>query len=233
MKRGLAVGLLALAGLCTGCQGPGPVPALEKNDPALGRRLLRSGRWGTPASFRTVHRAFLQIGESELLLNGYLLVRRSGELRLLARSDMGGVAFEALRSSAGEVRILKEQLGLQRGPLKRLLAALFELLYFEQPSPGARLVAQPDGALGLVRWRPNGRSSELRFDAKGRRIAALRCAGGRVTLRADFDDLRPSEDSVMPWQIELRDEAADLRLSIQVLSLEAAPLADRLFKEQP
>lgn len=219
-----AVALAVLCGiLLHGCQSIPREYGAPVEDEALATDLRRVVEKMYPQRFRSVHRVILSARGRQFDLNGYVLVSRPSEVRLIASGDFGGAAFEVLCNASGVATLLRNPAGLRRKWLADGAARDAALIYLTTPSPEAKLVRYDGNSLGLVEEQPDGTIEEFLFDASGRRLTGYgRWERGRCIYRAEFfyEGFSPKWRGSAPSVIKITDRRMNYRLMIRVLELQ-------------
>jgi hypothetical protein len=228
--------LLLAAVFAQGCQSVLHDPGTRVKDENL-LLLLRSKLESMfPESFRAVHRVILTAGNRQFDLDGYILVKRPGRLRLLAKGSMGITAFDVVREPDGRVDIAKNPAGLRDSWIEEGAARDASVLYLSRAWPEAFLVQHGSVSVGLAHILQDGAREEFVFDSASRRlIGYVRSRGSKCLYKMEFSKEEPLPQWPQPVAriIKVTDYALNYRLTIQVVDLRTIEIADKLFRVGP
>jgi len=226
------VGAVLLAAAASGCASAPYVPGTPLENPALARELRRSLEATYPPGFRAVHRALLSVRGREFTLMGYVLVRRPGDVRLLASGDMAGAAFEVVRRSDGSRSILRAAPGFRASWIREGAARDAAAIYCVRPSPGASLARFGRGVVGFTERLRCGTYREFHFNVATRRLTRyLEARRGQRRYEIAFSDEAPFPrwQRPVPRKIEVIDRVRNYRLNIRVVELRPVSTTDASF----
>ena len=232
----LALATVLCAAALTGCRSLPVEQGTPFSDEALARELRASVGGLYPTSFRALHRVVLTIGNRQFAFLGHVAGHRPGQLRLAASSEMGGTAFELLRTADGGFHVVRNPASLRGSWLGSGAMRDAVALYLAVPPENAALVRFSDGAVALVAERAGGTREEFRFDAATHRwIEYDRVRKGCVTYRVRFtrDALFAPWPRPAPAAVEIADFDLHYSLSLQVLGLSEAEYDPSVFQVIP
>jgi len=231
---------LVLAMLLTmaapGCVSAPHVPGTPLENAALAQELRRSLDAMYPPGFRAVHRALLSVRGREFTMMGYVLVRRPGDVRLLATGDMAVTMFEVVRRSDGSRSILRTVPGFRASWIREGAARDAAAIYCVRPSSAASLAQFGPDVVGFTERLRGGTYREFHFDATTRRLTRyLEARRGHRRYEIAFSDEAPFPrwPRPVPRKIDVIDRVRNYRLNIRVVELRPVSPTDASFATEP
>lgn len=200
-----------------GCSTMPYVPGAPIQDAAREQALRESVAGQYPRQFRAVHRVVLTVRGRQFSLDGYLRADRSTGFRLLAVAGFGGSLFE-LAWSEEHGPIVVQSNGILQDD--RLLAGPVEdvrTIFFNTPSPEARLEARDPGTLALVDTLPDGTIEEYLFDgATSRLLHFVRAKNGQIHYSIEYLDPGLVGDWAYPLPRRIRVDHPKLKYEVDI-----------------
>lgn len=219
--------------LLAGCQTLSYESGIPFQDNALAEDLRENVNSLYPSSLRTLHRGILTVGNIQLEMTGYLLIRRPADIRLVAMSDFGSTLFEVVYNKKTGVSIVKNNIGLPRRWLTRAPMRDVSVIYLRSPSPEAALVRHRRNVIALAEQLEDGTTEELLFDADTHCLTGyVMSRNGRCLYEASFSNnkiISGWPKSAIPATIEIKDYRMNYQLIINVLKLTPGKFEDNLF----
>ena len=205
-----------------------------KNDKLLGE--LKSTLDATfPESFYAVHRVIITAAGREFAMDGYVLVKKPGSLRLLVKGSTGGAAFEAVVNPDCGAIILKNPIGLRESWILQGAIRDASEMYLHDFKCKSFLVMHKSGDIGVACDRPDGAREEYRFVGKTRRLASYILArDGTCLYRMNFSDTKsyPGWPVRVPHTTRIEDYLLNYRLTVQVIKIRVTEARDNVFRAE-
>ncbi|TET35842.1 MAG: hypothetical protein E3J72_10060 [Planctomycetota bacterium] len=239
MQKSVNLSIIALVLCGAGCATVAYDRGVEINDDELARRLNAKLEKLFPQSMRAVHRVYLKALGREIVLEGYVLAKRPGKVRLLAKGDIGGTVFDAARAG-GKERVLANSLGLRESWIKKGALRDAGIIHLCGDFRGTHIVRHSDGSIGLMSEQKKGRRKEYVFSPDSRLIGYIESFGDskRYEIIVSYpEDPEESAAEAQPggrpkiWKI--RDYKLKYEAKINIISVTEANIRDELFEKKP
>ena len=238
--------LWMLAPLClailAGCSAPLRECPTLLSDESLRQELIRSVADLYPAALQAAHRATVTIAGKDYPLNGFVLTRQlrldasRGDARLVATSDLGGMAFDACQVAGGRPRVLRNAAGLRPSWITDGALRDVVVIYLTRPGEGAALGRYSDGTLCLFEKKADELVREFLFAGDSHRLTAY-CLFRRekcvYEVRFSSERTLGGWPRAFPTVLEIADRKLGYHATVRVLQLRPALLDDRSFERLP
>lgn len=231
-KIRIALLIMLSALLMQGCRFVSIDLGIPFNDEKLLHKLQGRLESMYPESFRAVHRVILTAANRQFDLEGYILIKRPGMFRLVAKGGMGGNAFDVLGRSENSARIVTNPSGMRPEWIEKGATRDIAVLYLCSTWPDAFLVRHKEGSVGIARELPGSIREEFYFGVEEHNLESFVISrNGKCLYRMEVVKERVFSPLSNPVPSVLRIEDFELGydLSIRVIDLRAAKLEDKLF----
>ena len=202
------------------------------DDAALEREMIETVEALWPESFEAVHRVILTASRRQWDLNGFVIARAEGDLRLRATSSMAGTLFDAVRAGGHEPQMLSRSPRFrERWALEGALVDA-EAIHLMRPSSSARLTRRPDGRAALTDDRADGGRADFIFDSNPLRLAEVALSrDGLLERRVTFRGERvfPGWPTPVPSDVTMLNSGLGYTLHVQLVALRSGPIPDERF----
>jgi len=217
---------LAVAASAVACAHVPHDPGVRLDDPARAESLAAALAASFPGAFTAMHRVLLDVGGRELVLEGYLAVADSGDLRLVAKGPFGATLWDA-EQKGGAVTVLQKQDFVDEAWITRYALRDARVVHALERARPATLVTHADGSVGLAWALGEGEGAEYVLASDGALRAYVRFGRGEVVYRAVFSDVGPIPGLGRDiWRaVRVEDFAAGYVADIQLVAAELAQAA--------
>ena len=227
--------VFVMGALVAGCRTIPYTPGLPCGDERQALEDRKALDEMYPPSFRAVHRAVLTVRNRQFDLTGYVLVRKPGDIRLLAAAGMGSAAFEVVQHGATAMRVSRNPVRFPRrwlagGPCHDVGA-----MYLFRPSDDAKLVLHDSDRMGLVVTPAPEVLQEFLFDKATRRpLGYVEAHRGHLLYEVSFSNpgLFPEWTQPVPRTITITNHQLHYRLVLSVVEIVPSSLGDEFFRSE-